>query len=316
MAAVPASAGPAAPVPSRSVAAARWALCVREDQQQHPEHDDTTSTPNLTAETSICLHWSGEHQVVRPDVHAGQLEPHERGREGAQQAPGAQRADLEHRLVEQPVREPKPDRVDDLRVSIIRRGRRTSDRPTTTRVMTTGSVIRPRKELGKPSNDACQEFTTVPQLITALILQLRAAFGSSARRRASTDSSAPDNTPMFLLSGAAELAGLGVGGDVGGLARMGAVPVSGVVAGDRQPAAEQFQTGVGAADVDVAQQAAVAVPVVPGVGVSPACVTHSHSASPYSERDNRCRQGSGRSPLGRRRDVRGARAKPVRRRPL
>ncbi len=42
--------------------------------------------------------------------------------------------------------------------------------------------------MGKPSSEACQEVPTVPQLITALMLHPRSAFGSAARASASMDS--------------------------------------------------------------------------------------------------------------------------------
>jgi len=54
--------------------------------------------------------------------------------------------------------------------------------------MTAASNIRPRNALGKPSNEACQEVPTVPQLITALMLHPRSALGFAARAIASMDS--------------------------------------------------------------------------------------------------------------------------------
>ena len=66
------------------------------------------------------------------------------------------------------------------------RGKRTPPRLATAIVITTGSVMRPRNALGKPSTEACQEPATVPQLMTALMLQPRSAFGFSASWSAST----------------------------------------------------------------------------------------------------------------------------------
>ena len=68
------------------------------------------------------------------------------------------------------------------------RGNRTPPRLATARVITTGSVTRPRNALGNPSSEDCQEVATVPQLITALMLQPRSALGFAASLSASMDS--------------------------------------------------------------------------------------------------------------------------------
>src|ERR1700733_6298843 len=68
------------------------------------------------------------------------------------------------------------------------RGNFTPPRAATATVITTGSVTRPKKALGKPSSDDCHDLATVPQLITALMLHPRFAWGFLASVMASTDS--------------------------------------------------------------------------------------------------------------------------------
>ena len=46
--------------------------------------------------------------------------------------------------------------------------------------------MRPKKALGKPKSAACQELPTAPQLIAALMLQLRSESGLAAKAMAST----------------------------------------------------------------------------------------------------------------------------------
>ena len=60
------------------------------------------------------------------------------------------------------------------------RGKATSPRPAIATVMTTGSVINPINEFGKPKSCDCQELATFPQDKTALILHDSGSDGEAA----------------------------------------------------------------------------------------------------------------------------------------
>jgi hypothetical protein len=67
------------------------------------------------------------------------------------------------------------------------RGNATSPRPAIAIVMTTGSVINPINELGKPRSCDCHDLATVPHERTELILQERGPEGWAANFNASME---------------------------------------------------------------------------------------------------------------------------------
>ena len=94
----------------------------------------------------------GERDHALADVQAGQPGPHERRRDGDQQAPRAQRLDDEVRLEEQPPGEQEAERVDRLGAEHEpAREDRTRPRMATATVMTTASAAMPRNALGNPN---------------------------------------------------------------------------------------------------------------------------------------------------------------------
>ncbi len=67
------------------------------------------------------------------------------------------------------------------------RGKATSPIPAIATVITTGSVINPMKELGNPRSWDCQDFATVPQESTELMLHDNFSDGAAANLIASID---------------------------------------------------------------------------------------------------------------------------------
>ena len=70
---------------------------------------------------------------------------------------------------------------------INHRGNLAPPRAETASVMTTGSQISPRKELGNPRRFDCHETPTFPQEMTELMLQLKEEFGFLANLIASME---------------------------------------------------------------------------------------------------------------------------------